>query len=291
MSKNKIIYLKVILSIASLNFGFLEAMDKNKIETEDTPPTPSSGVCMIEEKKIETLRKEIKILEIKIETLNINNFYNELVKLTPAIIKDQKDLVKEYLDEKIIYLPGRNIQAIPHQIGTLRNLTCLSLSSNRHLETIPPQIGFLTQLKKLYLYNCHLTTLPTEICSLKTLNLLYLHDNQLSILPKEIGNLSNLTRLSLNNNQLSTLPHEISNLKAYYLNLTGNPLRGYEAQWGKELNCAERIEFRAFYKKEDTVMKYGLLLLSLQISDSILYFIPRELINYISTWHFHLCMS
>jgi Leucine-rich repeat (LRR) protein len=57
-----------------------------------------------------------------------------------------------------------------------------------------------------------LTILPPEIGQLTRLERLYLKDNQLTALPPEIGQLTALTELDVSNNQLTSLPPEIGQL-------------------------------------------------------------------------------
>jgi hypothetical protein len=67
----------------------------------------------------------------------------------------------------------------------------LSLGSNQLTGSIPPEIGNLTNLTELYLFNNQLT----------------------GSIPSEIGNLTNLTKLMLSDNQLSgEIPQSICDL-------------------------------------------------------------------------------
>jgi hypothetical protein len=81
------------------------------------------------------------------------------------------------------------------------------------LTELPPEIGSLINLHRLYLINNQLTTLPREIGNLENLALLYLEQNQLTELPPEIGNLRNLGALYLTDNKLKSLPNEIGQLQ------------------------------------------------------------------------------
>jgi hypothetical protein len=101
-----------------------------------------------------------------------------------------------------LYIHHTNIKKISPSIGSLKNLTILSLSSNNINENIiPPEIGLLTNLKELYLSN-----------------------NCIYKIPKEIGKLKNLKSLSLMNNMISYLPDEIYNLNLSELKLSNNPI-------------------------------------------------------------------
>jgi len=74
------------------------------------------------------------------------------------------------------------------------------------LTPLPPEIGQLTKLQKLYLRDNQLASLPAEIGQLTNLQGLDLTRNQLATLPPEIWQLTNLTYLHLGDNQFTTLP-------------------------------------------------------------------------------------
>src|SRR5947209_20213225 len=72
------------------------------------------------------------------------------------------------------------------------------------------ELGQLTNLQWLYLYNNQLSQLPVELGQLTNLQTLNLENNQLSQLPVELGQLTNLQWLYLNDNpSLLTPPPEI----------------------------------------------------------------------------------
>jgi hypothetical protein len=120
--------------------------------------------------------------------------------------------------------------SIPPEIGNLTNLSELLLYNNQLTGSIPPEIGNLTNLEYLYLgYNQLTGTIPSEIGNLTNLEYLYLGYNQLTgTIPSEIGNLTNLTFLRLDDNNLTgEIPPEIGNLtNLTHLNLYGNQLSG-----------------------------------------------------------------
>ena len=107
------------------------------------------------------------------------------------------------------------------------------------MTALPPEIGKLTQLKKLILgkYKCNekgrivdtignnLSYLPKEIGLLNQLEELQIVSNRLSSLPAEIVQLTNLQSLHLSSNRLSSLPADIRKLtKLKKLDLRGNPV-------------------------------------------------------------------
>jgi hypothetical protein len=87
----------------------------------------------------------------------------------------------------------------------IEEMTFLSLSNYNLTGSIPPEIGYLTNLTNIWLQNNQLTgSIPPEIGYLTNLTQLYLGSNQLTgEIPVEIGNLINLTDLWVSNNQLT----------------------------------------------------------------------------------------
>ncbi|MGB3642406.1 MAG: COR domain-containing protein, partial [Rivularia sp. (in: cyanobacteria)] len=128
------------------------------------------------------------------------------------------------------------LTALPAEIGQLTNLQTLDLWDNK-LSSLPAEIGQLTNLQFLYLSSNKLSSLPAEIGQLTNLQFLNLESNELSSLPGEIGQLTNLQSLYLYNNELSNLPSEIvqfTNLQS--LNLSGNQLSSLPAEIGQLTN-------------------------------------------------------
>ncbi|MDE0393202.1 MAG: hypothetical protein OYK82_00335 [Gammaproteobacteria bacterium] len=119
---------------------------------------------------------------------------------------------------------------IPPEIGNLTSLESLSLYNNFLTGPIPPEIGNLTSLTRLELYRNDLTgPIPPELGSLTTLEWLSLRDNALTgPIPPEISNLTSLEWLSLHNNFLTgPIPPEIGNLTSLEsLHLDDNDLTG-----------------------------------------------------------------
>ena len=100
----------------------------------------------------------------------------------------------------------------------------LDLLRNNLTGPIPPELGNLASLERLWLWENQLSgSIPAELSELANLISLYLNDNQLSgPIPAELGNLANLQFLILACNKLSgSIPAELSelaNLRILYLN-------------------------------------------------------------------------
>ena len=94
-------------------------------------------------------------------------------------------------------------------------LTNLDLGGNNLVGTIHQDLGNLSELKLLALYENELTgPIPSQLGSLANMNILLLGENELSgSIPPELGNLSNLTQLDLSDNKLTgSIPSELGSL-------------------------------------------------------------------------------
>ena len=99
--------------------------------------------------------------------------------------------------------------------GTPRRVTGLNLRRKQLTGFIPPELGRLSMLERLYLDANQLNgPIPIELGNLSNLRVLILQFNQLAgAIPSELGGLSNLGILSLGNNRLTgPVPIELGNL-------------------------------------------------------------------------------
>ncbi|MEM1292397.1 MAG: COR domain-containing protein, partial [Cyanobacteria bacterium P01_H01_bin.162] len=116
------------------------------------------------------------------------------------------------------------LSSLPPEIGQLTALQSLNLFNNT-LSSLPPVIGQLTALQSLDLSANRLSSLSLVIDQLIALQSLVLNRNRLSSLPPEIGQLAALQSLDLSANQLSSLSPEIGQLAALQsLDLSANRL-------------------------------------------------------------------
>ena len=105
--------------------------------------------------------------------------------------------------------------------------TSLDLA-DKGIKELPPEIGQLTHLTKLFLHSNKLTSLPPEIGQLSQLKTLQLDDNGLTSIPSEIGRLTNLELLSLDGNKLASIPPSIGNLSCLNTLFLGDTVGGQE---------------------------------------------------------------
>ncbi|CAH8591462.1 unnamed protein product [Schistosoma rodhaini] len=86
-------------------------------------------------------------------------------------------------------------------ISDSKSRLILDLSS-LGLDSVSPDIGSLSHLIELFLYDNKLTCLPLQIGLLKNLQRLWLQENSLTFLPDELGDCSKLTHLDIRHNRL-----------------------------------------------------------------------------------------
>ena len=120
--------------------------------------------------------------------------------------------------------------AIPPELGRLTELRRLWLFENKLTGPLPPELGSLAKLENLHLSSNRLTgALPPELGALGRLENLQLNQNRLTgAIPTEWGGLRSLTALWLLNNDLyGPIPAELGSLtRLRELWLSGNRLSG-----------------------------------------------------------------
>ncbi|MBO6536917.1 MAG: leucine-rich repeat domain-containing protein [Balneolaceae bacterium] len=122
-----------------------------------------------------------------------------------------------------LYLPYVKVK-IPSEISLLQNISTLTMVFNG-LQSLPPEIGDLTNLKELYINYNELKDLPNELSKLKSLRSLSLGSNNLEAIPPEILNLKGLKSLDLAGNEIERIPTDISKLENLSnLNLSFNSI-------------------------------------------------------------------
>jgi Leucine-rich repeat (LRR) protein len=139
--------------------------------------------------------------------------------------------VSEAFNVVQIDLTGNNlVGALPPSLGNLTSLWKLYLTTNQLSGQIPPELGNLVDLHYLHLNQNQLSgPIPASLGGLTMLWYLRLNVNQLTgPIPPELGGLPNLLDLSLNGNELTgPIPPQLGNLAHLYtLDLAGNQLTG-----------------------------------------------------------------
>ena len=136
-----------------------------------------------------------------------------------------------YISESECYIYDYTLSGqIPPEIGNLTQLRRLIIATTQLSGEIPPEIGNLVNLTELKIYMSDISgNIPDEIGNLINLTDLYLKENNLSgSIPNEINNLTQLDRLFLEYNELDgQIPSNLENLQNLrYLNLKHNNFNG-----------------------------------------------------------------
>jgi Leucine-rich repeat (LRR) protein len=156
------------------------------------------------------------------------------IQVIRSILEDASFVSKSPSDQEIaeftshgdsLNLAGLGIEQLPPEIGKLKNITKLFLGGNQ-FTYIPAEIGNLTELSLIDCgWSYQLSTLPPEIKHLTKLTELQLYVSGITSLPPEIGALKNLDILNLSENKLKTLPLEITQLTLTELTIDKNQLK------------------------------------------------------------------
>lgn len=113
---------------------------------------------------------------------------------------------------RFLHLNNNSVESAS-SISTLKNLRVCALQHNV-LDELPENVfQSMTDLQTLALNGNALMRLPPSIGRLLSLNRLFLHENCLLTLPEEIGDCSELTTLRIEYNELRILPKSLARCK------------------------------------------------------------------------------
>lgn len=104
------------------------------------------------------------------------------------------------------------IREIPAEIGNCINLREINCTKAYYLQTIPPEIGRLERLERVWTGLTSIEYIPEEMCDLPNLKEVNLGAGSLKELPENIGNLQSLEFLDVHSNDLDHLPDSICQL-------------------------------------------------------------------------------
>ncbi len=141
-------------------------------------------------------------------------------KLTPL---DWQNIIKARQLE-ILILDSCDIQTLPEQIGLLTNLKNISLSNNK-ISKLPNSFSKLKKLSNINLNFNEFYEFPEQIASISNLEILFIGKNKLVSLPNSISNIRKLRMINVAYNELILLPESICNLvNLQVLNVSNNKL-------------------------------------------------------------------
>ncbi len=131
---------------------------------------------------------------------------------------EQRIIVLSLIDSHGVY----DIDTIPPDIGALTELTFLNIPGNA-VSDLPANIAELTKLRIINATSNNLTSLPAGVWQLDSLRRLDLDSNQIDVLPEEVGQLEKLGTLRIAYNQLTTLPSSMTTLDSLtFFDFEGN---------------------------------------------------------------------
>ena len=158
-----------------------------------------------------------EILEILYEATGGPNWTNNDNWLTDAPLRDWYG-VGGGGDGRVLYLglSANNLSgSIPPELGKLTSLERLWLNVNPLTGSIPPELGNLANLLALHIWTNDLSgSIPPELGNLARLETLSIGGNDFTgSIPPELGNLANLEQLFITDNAVAgSIPPELGNL-------------------------------------------------------------------------------
>lgn len=198
-------------------------------------------------------------------------------------------IVKCYQEnDEHLALSDLSLKDLPPVIGNLTHLTKL-YCSGMHLKTLPTELIKLTKLKRLSCRSMNWESLPPIIWKLTNLVTLEVNDGSLKSIPKEIGNLTNIQVLYLNSNCLKSIPAEIGKLtNLVVLNINHNRLESVPKEIGNLTNIQRLYLNNNHLKSIPKEMGNLTDLQLLYLENNQLEFTPEEISNCISMSELHL---
>lgn len=165
-------------------------------------------VLNLNDQELESLPKEFaKLVNIEVLDLSFNNF-----KEIPPVVFSLPHLRELYFSGAYSYIDkfeGRwdyLLETLPEEIGKLSDLEVLALSHHR-LSALPASFSKLKKLKKLDLWHNELTPKAIEILpELPGLEAINIGGNDLEFLPKGFKTLQSLRYLALDNSWSEGVP-------------------------------------------------------------------------------------
>ncbi|KAM9312411.1 leucine-rich repeat and calponin homology domain-containing protein 4 [Gastrophryne carolinensis] len=121
---------------------------------------------------------------------------------------------------EVLNLYHNCLRSLPPCVSNLQSLTHLNISRNL-IASLPPYLCRLP-LTVLIASNNKLNTIPEEVGAMTNLRQLDLSCNEIQSLPPQMGSMESLRELNVRRNQLTSLPEEISELPLIRLDISCN---------------------------------------------------------------------
>jgi len=204
------------------NWAFIECLGEKRNRKVKRKDRKVIAIDIIGQNLTGTIPEELMHIEYLLWLTLTSNFLTGTI---PSVWGTSlKDLV--FFEASANTLTGQ----IPPGFFGRQKVLQYSLPFNEFTGTIPTEIGQMTLMNSLFLYNTLIEgPLPTEIGGLEKVQKLHMYDNLFNgTLPTEIGQLAKLRELLLTANSISgSIPTEIKYMKQMrWLQLTGNDITG-----------------------------------------------------------------
>lgn len=227
------------------NFIVSSDEDMSSLSSVDSKLTNLELLTILDISKI-IIPNTPSLLTLQILDIGLEGEEDEGLTGEESLPEEENSAEEKNIEEEAVY-------AIPPQIEKLSNLNMLYITTTL-FEKLPPEIGSLTKLRKLFLsYNPELTTLPYSVAKLSSLNSILIKDNpklkipdslfshpyleniavsgqNITKIPLQIYKLNNLKTLVFKNNKISTVSASISSLTSLTtLDFSINQLKDFPA--------------------------------------------------------------
>jgi Leucine-rich repeat (LRR) protein len=152
------------------------------------------------------------VLIFRDEVAIIESLFNEI---GPRTVEEFLDDFTEgigILEGHVVQIQLESVKHFPKAILHCKHLKVLNIAGD--LDSIPPEIGQITSLEKIFLNLLELKSIPREMGNLVNLKDLHLFILQnIPDIPESLGNLVNLESLRLEDcSKMATLPEALGNL-------------------------------------------------------------------------------
>lgn len=134
------------------------------------------------------------------------------------------EILFQCIDINVINLEENYIRTIDAEIGLLTNLTDLIVYDNL-ISVLPPELQLNTKLRYFDISNNYLTSIPPFLFNRLTITFLDFSHNYIESLPDEITELVNLKHLNISDNGIEELPRNLADMTSLvFLDISNNKI-------------------------------------------------------------------
>ena len=177
-----------------------------------------------------------KIMDVEIKRKSGKVEYSKTSRELLKIMYDETNQNTDPINELIISF--YNDYSLPVEIGYLTNLKKLVIKSAQ-IKTLPNSIGMLVNLREIFISNCSLRNLPNTIENLKKLKIMEVRLCELEEINENLGKCRKLSVLQLSYNKIKEIPDEISIPSIETLDLSHNELKEIPDTIDRMVNLAD----------------------------------------------------